>query len=133
MSLTPEVLIQSLDEVIEFLSEIRAAATDQPDGQDTSPTVEPSPSSASKPTFSSRCTHCGCAIHWATTFPNMKKVALDQRSGSYFLRGDGKAVWGKGDAEGYAYHYDSSPDGCPSARPEQDDEPPRREWQDIYD
>jgi len=133
MSLTPEVLVESLDEVIDFLGEIRAAAVDL--------VSEGQTPSAREPSFSSTCTQCGRAIHWATSHPNGKKVALDDRSGSYFLRGDGKAVWRTGHSDGYAYHYDGSRGGCPSSRTEDDrgasPEAEREtsripEWQGIY-
>jgi hypothetical protein len=129
MNLTSEALIESLDEVIDFLNEIRAAAATQPaTEEDTNVSSQPS-----APSFSSQCIHCGGAIHWAVTLRNGKKVALDQRSGSYSLTAEGKAVWTAGDRQGYAYHYDGSLDGCRSARGQEKPDARQREWQDKYD
>jgi hypothetical protein len=108
-----ELVKQLLDEVLEVSTSNEGLTT------------------ARTPDFSAQCMKCGRAIRWAAT-ENGKRAALDERPGPYVLVGS-TAVF-EGGTAGYAYHYDGTPDGCPAQpRRESDDDPPRREWQDIYD
>jgi hypothetical protein len=88
------------------------------------------------PTFNRRCGKCQTPIIWTTT-ENGHKAALDERPRPYFLSDGGTAIF-QGGVEGYGYHYDETPEGCPGqqASPKatkHDDAPRRPEWQDIYD